>query len=279
MHVQDIHDVEYDPFAMQWAKSRFKEVTEQSRSEGLSKNDRLAECIYQAWSRKKRAYLVYPIIKWGFEHNIREFDAFVDRFEEKNPFQLSDEEIGLVYELKAISGTSSSDGRYCRPIEFIPDEVFLLPDIESVSIGGGHVGAIKANLKELPETIKDARSLRGLTLHRCGLTELPSFVFTPWIEYLNVNFNKISIISDSIGSAKSLKNLQIAGNDLEYISGAIGNLKNLESLYVYQNPRLRLPDSIIELSSMKELGISEGLSTLTPAQLKWATENNGIGGF
>lgn len=63
-------------------------------------------------------------------------------------------------------------------------------------------------------------------------------------------------------------------NDLEYVSESIGYLKNLKRLDLMSNPRLKLPNSIINLGDMEEMYIDEDLPGLTQEQLAWMKKNN-----
>ncbi|RZU28890.1 leucine-rich repeat domain-containing protein [Edaphobacter modestus] len=85
--------------------------------------------------------------------------------------------------------------------------------------------------------------------------------------------NRIRIIPDSIGCAKSLRMLTAWANDLEYVSEKIGDLKNLKRLDLCINPGLKLPNSIINLGVMEEMYIDENLPGLTSEQRAWIKRN------
>lgn len=274
MSPEDIQSVEYDTNAMRWAKGRFRELNGQNHKDGRPKNELMAESVYGAWLRRQRAHMVFPVIKWGLQHKMQEFDHLEDSSLDQDPFLLSDRDIDSIYWLESISGLSSSEVNQFLPVRSIPSEVFLLPNLRHFSIGGGMVRAIRGRIDGLPETIAQARNLRVLILYGCGLKEIPGFVFTPWIEEINLNNNKISVVPDAIGAARSLKALRLGGNDLEYISQALCSLENLKVLHAYGNPRLRLPDAIPNLGAMDELMIPDDLPSLTPAQRDWICASN-----
>ncbi len=187
---------------------------------------------------------------------------------------MSDEDIDQVFHLEMV-GAGRPDFETYKPVmTYIPEQLFLLPDLWFVSIGAPAIKTVTARLDGVPETLRQAKKLKTLRLIRCGLTEMPSHMFAPNLEELILNYNEIKIVPDGISTCLKLRSFQIACNDLEYISEEIGSLRQLIALIVYDNPRLRLPDSITDLGEMERLGISKGLMTLTPAQLSWAEQND-----
>lgn len=280
MNVHDIHSVEHDPRAVAWVKERISEIKASGQNVGRSRNDLIASCVHEAWRRKEKAYIVYVVMKWGVKHRLPQFGSFINSFTEGDPFSLSDDDIDSVYNLKVLSAEiglfafAGMSGEIV-PITSIPDEVFMLPELECLYFGeGGYSEKFAVELESIPDSIKNAKKLKFLHLQHCGLKELPRHIFTPWLEELKLGGNEIKIIPDGIESAKSLRMLTAWMNNLEYISEEIGGLKNLKRLDLTSNPRLKLPNSIINLGNMEEMYIDESLPSLTKEQLAWMEKNN-----
>jgi hypothetical protein len=274
MDVHDIHTVEYDPRALAWAKERLSELNRSRQNVGQSRNALIATCVFDAWKRKEKAFIVYAVMNWGVMHGLPQFEKFLNSFTKGDPISISDDDMEKVYNLETLSAEVGFFGRD-KPITSIPDAVFRLPKLERLYFGkGGYPEYFCVALEGIPESIKEARSLKYLHLQYCGLKELPRHIFTPWLEELKIGGNDIRIIPDSIGCAKSLRMLTAWQNDLEYVSEKIGDLKNLKRLDLCINPGLKLPNSIINLGDMEEMCIDEDLPGLTSEQRAWIKRNN-----
>lgn len=274
MDVSDIHSVEYDPRAMALVKDRLTRITATGRSSDRARNEIIADCMHAIWQRQEKSLVAYVVINWGIDHGLPQFKYFTNRFTKGDPLSISEDDIEKVYGLKTLSAQVGFFGRK-DPTTYIPDEVFMLPNLECLYFGvGGYPENFSVNLKGIPESIQKAKKLKSLHLQYCGLTELPRHIFTPWLEELKIGGNNIKIIPDGIENAKSLRMLTAWGNDLEYISEKIGTLKSLVRIDLTGNPNLRLPKSIVNLGEMEEMYIDEDLPDLTPEQLAWLKKNN-----
>ena len=273
MDVHDIHTVEYDSRAMAWVKDRLSEVNRSRENVSQPRNALIANCIFDAWKRKEKALVVYTVMNWGVMHGLPQFEEFLNSFTKGDPFSISDDDMEKIYNLETLSAEVGFFGRD-KPITSIPDAVFRLPKLERLYFGkGGYPEYFFVALEGIPESIKEARSLKYLHLQYCGLEELPPHIFTPWLEELKIGGNNIKIIPNSIGCAKSLRMLTAWQNDLEYVSEEIGDLKNLKRLDLWMNPRLKLPNSIVKLGEMEDISIDEGLPSVTAEQRAWIMQN------
>lgn len=274
MDVSDIHSIEYDPRAMALVKERLSKITAAGRSSDRARNEIIADCMHAIWQRKEKSLVAYVVINWGIDHGLPQFEHFTNRFTKGDPLSISEDDIGEVYGLKTLSAEVGFFGRK-DPITYIPDEVFMLPNLECLYFGrGGYPENFSVELKGIPESIQEAKKLKSLHLQYCGLTELPRHIFTPWLEELKIGGNNIRIIPDGIENATSLRILTAWMNDLEYVSEKIGTLKSLTRIDLMANPNLRLPKSIVNLGEMEEMYIDEDLPDLTPEQLAWLKKNN-----
>lgn len=274
MDISDIHSVEHDPRAMGLVKEYLSKVTASQQEFGRTKNDMISSCIYEVWQQKQKSHIVYAIIHWGISHGLLQFKKYINSFTRGDPLSISNECINDVYNIKVLSAEINFFGN-CTQITFIPDEVFMLPNLERLHFGkGGYPENFAVNLENIPASIQQAKKLKYLHLQYCGLTELPRHIFTPWLEELKVGGNDIKIIPDGIANAMSLKMLTAWANDLEYVSEKIGTLKNLKRIDFCGNPNIKLPESIVNLGKMEEMYIDSGLPSLTPEQLTWLNEND-----
>ena len=274
MSVHDIHSIEHDPRAVTWVKERLSDIRASGKNVGRSRNDLIASCMHDAWRRKEKSHIASVVANWGIKHGLPQFRGLSNSLTEDDPFSISDDEIDSVYDLKILSAEVGyfSTG---EPITSIPDEVFMLPKLECLHFGeGGNFETFAVELDGIPDSIKNAKNLKFLHLQHCGLKEIPQYIFTPWLEELKLGGNEIKIIPNGIEAAKSLRMLTVWMNDLEYVSESIGYLKNLKRLDLMSNPRLKLPNSIINLGDMEEMYIDEDLPGLTQEQLAWMKKNN-----
>lgn len=216
-------------------------------------------------SAAQKRRIVRSVVDWGLRFGLSQFRGYAH--------SLSDDEVDEVFSLKKLSAARGYGSE--EAITFIPDEVFLLPKLECLTLGkAGYPELYNVELATIPRAIGNSTSLKYLHLQYCGLNDLPSHTFTPVLKELKLGGNDIKIIPDGISRARSLTMLTAWMNDLEYISEEIGVLTNLKRVDLSGNPRLRLPHSIVNLGDMKELLIDEDLSGLTSEQTDWIQKNN-----
>jgi len=123
-------------------------------------------------------------------------------------------------------------------------------------------------LKEIPDLIKNIKSLEGLVLSGNSLTELPDWLWDfKELEYLDLSRNLLHEIPKSIENLKKLKHLKIYNNQIEVLLNSIGNLTRLEQLSITENRIRNLPDSIGELKALKDLLAGNNLITSLPESI------------
>ena len=275
MDLSDIHSVEYDPKAMALVKESFSKITAAGRRSDRARNEIIADCMHAIWQRKEKSFVAYVVINWGIDHGLPQFEHFTNRFTKGEPLSLSEDDIEEVYGLETLDAEVGWTYYTWEPISYIPDEVFMLPNLECLYVGwNGPQQDLTIQLQRIPESIQQARKLKSLRLQYCGLTELPRHIFIPSLQDLSISNNNIKIIPDGIENATSLRVLSACMNDLEYVSEKIGTLKSLKHIDLLWNPNLRLPKSIVNLGKMEELYTDEDLPDLTQEQMAWLKENN-----
>jgi len=78
------------------------------------------------------------------------------------------------------------------------------------------------------------------------------------LSVLNLGFNKLRELPDSIGNLENLAELGFNSNQLEMLPDSIGNLKKLTVLDLHGNKIKELPETVKELaSSLKELHLTD----------------------
>lgn len=99
------------------------------------------------------------------------------------------------------------------------------------------------DLKEIPDSITEMKSLRVLALTENQIGNIPAQIEElTLLEELDLDENKISCLPDSIGNLKSLTHLNLSDNYIESLPDSIGNLKL--SLYIEGNKLSKLLDGI-----------------------------------
>lgn len=226
----------------------------------------------KAKRREKDSKFVYPILSWGLQHRLIEFQSFQRSFTEGNPSGLSEDTIDKVLKIKKISGILWNGGPHLtHRIRSIPHEVFLLPKLKKFTLSGVYMDPKPALYDSFPNTVEQSKNLKELSLTGCRLRTVPPGVFNPKIKRLFLNSNSLTHLPNSIGRAASLENLQLYGNKLETLPEEIGDLQNLKFLVIRGNHNLELPKSITKLKNLS-LMCDANPRNLTDEQASWVRE-------
>ncbi|KAK4864286.1 hypothetical protein LT330_010079 [Penicillium expansum] len=143
-------------------------------------------------------------------------------------------------ELEHISDDTFPD---INPEEFDPDS-----DDRGLQFGGLETLDLHGNiLKSLPMGLRRLQNLRTLNLSNNSL------------DMANI---------ETIAEIKSLTDLKLANNQLQgELTAAIGRLPNLEFLDLRGNALTKLPDELVDLSSLRTLDVSENKFTSLPFEI------------
>ena len=101
------------------------------------------------------------------------------------------------------------------------------------------------NIKSIPESVFNLKSLKLLDLNCNSLTFLPSSICSlKLLEVLNVNNNKLVSLPEEIFELEKLIQLDVSCNEIQNIPITIGEMKSLRSLNIRRNLLVELPNTI-----------------------------------
>ncbi len=86
-------------------------------------------------------------------------------------------------------------------------------------------------------------------------------------EFLDLSFNKLSSLPDSIGNLKNLTRLYLRYNKLTELPDSIGNLKGLQELSLWSNKLSSIPESIGVITNLQELSLSNNKLSSLPESI------------
>ncbi len=112
----------------------------------------------------------------------------------------------------------------------IPDEIFNMNKLESLSMEFN-------NISDIPENITELHLLKYLNLQYNKITTLPDSISNiPSLEYLDLSYNSFNSIPKTIENMKSVQILGFDNNNISDLSSLdIKKLVNLKSLYLRKN--------------------------------------------
>ena len=111
-------------------------------------------------------------------------------------------------------------------------------------------------------------TVQMLDLRFNKLTTLPdSIVQLQGLEWLDLGDNHLTTLPDSIGKLQSLKHLHLSYNHLRTLPDSIGQLQRLKVLYLGHNLLITLPESIGKLQSLIHLDLRFNELTALPESI------------
>jgi hypothetical protein len=153
---------------------------------------------------------------------------------------------------------------------------FYLPSQASLVFGAAHAPERRPGQPSaVPSCIAKLTELRVFGLINRDITELPrSISKLEKLEELKLGGNHLTKLPREVCYLSQLKILTLWMNDLTELPEQIGDLRNLEGIDISWNCELRkLPDSIVELTSLKRLYMSDNEQLqLTRPQEEWVAD-------
>ena len=119
--------------------------------------------------------------------------------------------------------------------------VLNTPILETISENIGQCEGLnsliiaKSKIQTIPATLTQCRNLKSFSMQQAGLTAFPAVLFDLSLEYLNLGWNKITIIPQEIARLTSLQTLSVAGNQLTALPDELLSLPALQTVVFHAN--------------------------------------------
>jgi len=232
-----------------------------------------------------------------FSHTINDFMQSRREKNEKKKFNQKDVRVhGNIQSLLELLKKNKKIERidiFGRNIPYLPDDLFLLPNLKSIRLYHMNVKELppsigecttleilelkwckikripsdlaKCNrlrmlvlyqvpLKQIPEEIENLKCLEEVFLEYIPLSRLPdTFVNLPNLQKIHIHTDFFTHLPKTIGNLKNLRSLTINSRNFHSIPESIGNLTNLRKLEIQNAPLKHFPRSIEELPNITNL--------------------------
>lgn len=130
-------------------------------------------------------------------------------------------------------------------------------------------------LSVFPESIRNFRKLKSLTLRRCHSVSLEKLFEQikdlPLLEELHIVFSEKAKLPENIGLLTRVKTLNLNGNKLNVLPENMAKMSSLQSINLHNNPYLDFDASVEVLSKIKSL------KSIKASGCKLSTIGDGIG--
>lgn len=138
-------------------------------------------------------------------------------------------------------------------LPFFPEEIFEIPSLEVLLIGG-FKRRYKSPIKEIPPQIKNLKNLRALEMVNCSLESLPpEFAELTQLDWLDLGGNFFTKIPAEVFALRELKMFNFAGNLLTQLPDELFDFPKLERIHLTYNQLTQLPPSIQNLKTLKHI--------------------------
>lgn len=139
----------------------------------------------------------------------------------------------------------------------LDETIYYLRSLEGIADTMQELVIQSSILTTFPESIRDFKKLKSLTLRRCKSIDLRDLVdkisSLTNLEELNIVFSEKTTLPENIGVLKNIKRLNLNGNKLSKLPEGISELKKLEEINLHNNTPI-LPEPLFEtLSKIKTL--------------------------
>lgn len=124
-------------------------------------------------------------------------------------------------------------------------------------------------LFDLPtDCISKCSKLEKVTVQNASLTSLP-LALRLWtnLTVLNLDYNRLFTLSESIGLLRKLRVLSVRHNQLQKIPDAPMNLPDLQQLFLSSNSLTSLPNTIGHLANLQYLDLSHNTLHVLPSSM------------
>ena len=143
--------------------------------------------------------------------------------------------------------------------------------VSCISCVRGHQSRKQSAINKLLPRIKECKrtgvlDLRNLNLNNSDVEEILKYVTKKniTVQKLDLRFNELTTLPDSIGQLQFLEWLDLENNHLTTLPDSIGELQRLELLFLNSNHITTLPDSIGQLQRLVRLYVEHNHLTTLP---------------
>lgn len=150
----------------------------------------------------------------------------------------------LFFRLRDLTFLNASSNRF----QTLPSSISCLTKLT-------HMSFCQNLLEELGKTLDPLKALQVVEFSHNRIRALPSAIYSAPLLSLNFSRNRISIVSDDIGSLSQLRELDLSHNLIEELPRQLGELGSLHSCNLSFNDLYRIPPELGLLSSLNVLNL------------------------
>ncbi|WP_421877318.1 hypothetical protein [Marinoscillum sp.] len=122
------------------------------------------------------------------------------------------------------------------------------------------------SLTTIPAGISKMENLTKLSFYKNKLEDLPNDLFEMNLKVIDLYYNNLEVIPETIGNFKDLEILFLAHNRIYSLPETIGQLTRLEEFYVHHNRLSVLPESVSGLTNLRVARVNDNYLTEFPDQ-------------
>ncbi|MFT7030891.1 MAG: Leucine-rich repeat (LRR) protein [Marinoscillum sp.] len=121
-------------------------------------------------------------------------------------------------------------------------------------------------LKDIPVGISELKNLTKLSFYKNQLTSLPEDLFELDLKVIDLYYNQLEVIPETMGNLSSLEILFLAYNKIYTLPESLGNLDHLVELYLHHNRLSVLPAGLAQLDKVKVVRVNDNYLVDFPVQ-------------
>ncbi|MFX0093957.1 MAG: leucine-rich repeat domain-containing protein [Candidatus Hodarchaeota archaeon] len=156
-------------------------------------------------------------------------------------------------------------------LKTLPETIGQLQNLQKLDLGENQLHTFSPRQQTLDHFLRlEARKFLGYGEILSRLSQL---------QELNLSYNNLCELPDSLGQCQSLKILYLEGNQLSSLPVSLGLLRNLQVLNLHKNRLRVLPTSLGQLKNLHTLNLAENLfdiSLSSMVRLVWLTQKNPV---
>ncbi len=144
-------------------------------------------------------------------------------------------------------------------LKHIHSSLFKMPALEELQLQ-------ENQLVTIPMGISKMNHLTKLSFYKNQITSLPDDLFEMNLKVIDLYYNELEVIPETIGNFKDLEVLFLAHNKIYSLPQSIGQLTKLEEFYAHHNRLSVLPESVSNLTRLKIARVNDNYLSEFPTQ-------------